>query len=114
MIELKVKEGLFNNIGVEIAQLYCNLDKDGDFRVCGSVSSNNEKLEGYLLYLKINLCNEKGEILYTEKTYRGISFEMVNYDAFSMCCSNISRFLNIDQLHHIEIYPNLRKEDVED
>ena len=109
-IELILKKELFDKIGVEIGQLHYEIDKDNnDFRLCGSVSSDNEKLRGYSLYLGTNLCTEKGEILYVNKSYSGISFEIINYDAFSIYCSDLSRFFDVEQLHHIEIYPNVRK-----
>lgn len=109
-IELIVKQELFDKIGVEIGQLHYELDKDNNFMLCGSVRSDNGKLAGCLLYLRANLCNEKGEILYIDKSYSGISLEMVNYDTFSMYCFNLSRFFDIEQLHHVEVYPNVRKE----
>lgn len=63
-IELIVKQDLFDKIGVTIGQLHYNIDKNNDFSLCGSVSSDNEKLEGYSLYLRANLCDEEGGILY--------------------------------------------------
>ena len=78
------------------------------------VSSDSEKLEGYSLYLRANPCDEKGGILFVNKSYSGISFEMVSYDAFSITCSESTRFFDIDKLHHIEIYPNVRKASEED
>lgn len=113
-VELIVKQDLFDKIGVTIGQLHYNIDKNNDFSLCGSVSSDNEKLEGYSLYLRTNLCDEEGSILFVNKSYSGISFEMVNYDAFSITCSDLTRFFDIDKLHHIEIYPNVRRENDED
>lgn len=63
---------------------------------------------------KTNLCDEEGRILFVNKSYSGISFEMVNYDAFSITCSDLTRFFDIDKLHHVEIYPNVRKASEED
>lgn len=113
-VELIVKQDLFDKIGVTIGQLHYNIDKNNDFSLCGSVSSDSKKLEGYSLYLRANLCDEEGGILYVNKSYSGISFEMVNYDAFSITCSDLTRFFDIDKLHHIEIYPNVRKASDED
>ena len=113
-VELLVKQDLFDKIGVTIGQLHYNIDKNNDFSLCGSVSSDNEKLEGYLLYLRANLCDEEGGILFVNKSYSGIGFEMVNYDAFSISCSDFTRFFDIDKLYHIEIYPNVRKASDED
>lgn len=52
--------------------------------------------------------------MYVNKSYSEISFKMVNYDAFSISCSDLTRFFDIDKLHHIEIYQNARKESDED
>ena len=112
-VEIIVKQELFDNIGVTVEQLHYNIGKNYDFMLCGSVSSNNEKLDGYLLYLRANFCDEEGGILFIDKSYSQISFEMVNYDAFSLSCSNLTRFFEVEKLHHIEIYPNVRKDNEE-
>ena len=108
-LELIVKQDLFDKIGVTIGQLHYNLDKNNDFLLCGSVSSEGQELEGYSLYLRANFCDEEGSILFVNKSYSGISFEMVNYDAFLIACSDLTRLFDIGKLHHIEIYPNVQR-----
>lgn len=50
--------------------------------LCGSVSVDKNELEGFTLDLRVNLCNEKGEILFENRSYGEISFDKVKYDAF--------------------------------
>lgn len=50
--------------------------------LCGSVSTDKNELNGFVLDLRVNLCNEKGEILFVNRSYSEISFDKVKYDAF--------------------------------
>lgn len=108
-VELVIRQDLFNDIGVEVNQLYWEINKDNDFQLNGSVSSDGRKLEGYSLDLRANLCNEEGGIMFVDRSYCEISFELIKYAAFSMSCSDVSRFVDMDKLHHIELYPRVRK-----
>ena len=113
-VELVVRNDLFEGIGVTIGQLHHHINKDHDFMLCGSVSTDKNEIDGFMLDLRVNLCNEKGEILFVNRSYSEVSFDKVKYDAFSISCSDISRFLDINELHHIEIYPHVRKVEKEE
>lgn len=109
-INVVVKQELFDILGVKVGQLNCYINKDNDFRFCGSVSAEEQMPEGYTLFFKANLCGEEGRVLYVLKEYFGFDFELVNYDAFSMYCADLTRFFDIDMLHYVELYPKVTRE----
>ncbi len=108
-----LKKELFDGIGVEVNQLYASLNEEDDIHINGSVSNVGKGLKGNLLEIKANLCAENGEILYVLNTYSTMKFDLVRYDSFSMYCSSVSRFFDMDELHHVELYPRVKKEDAE-
>lgn len=69
---------------------------------------------GYLLNMRVNLCDEEDRILFVDRSYSEINFELVNYDAFSISCSDLARFIDMDKLHHMEVYPHVRKDSKEE
>ena len=114
VVELVVRNDLFEGIGVTIGQLHYHINKENDFMLCGSVSTDKNELDGFVLDLRVNLCNEKGGILFVNRSYSEISFDKVKYDAFSVSCSDISRFFDINELHHIEVYPHVTRANIEE
>lgn len=46
-VELIVKHELFDGIGVAIGQLHYHIDKENDFMLCGSVSTDKNELNGF-------------------------------------------------------------------
>lgn len=114
-VEVVIKQELFDAIGLSIKQLYFGMNNENDYRLCGSVNSDNEKGKGHSFFLKANFCDSEGRILYIDKNYNPINLEVVNYDTFSMQCSDISRFIfNLEDLDHIEIYPSVVQKEEED
>lgn len=108
-VEVVVKQDLFDGIGLKVAQLNCHINEENDFRLYGSITAEDARLDGYLLHVKANLCDEEGGILYIFSDFSEISFEMVKYDTFSMYCTDLTRFFNIDKLSRVELYPKVMK-----
>lgn len=112
-VDIVVKKELFNGIGVILDQLYASISDECDIYINGSVSGEVDCLKGNTLGIRANLCSENGEILYILRNYNTINFELVKYDAFSIYCSDVSRFFDISALHHVELYPHIKKEEKE-
>ena len=109
-LKIVTKEELFARIKVQVGQLHCEVDNNYDFRLCGSVSSDNENMKGYFLLVKANFCDAQGNILFVDHSYDEICFANVPYDSFSIICSDLRRYLDVEKLCFIEIYPYLKKE----
>ena len=103
-LELIVKQDMFDSIGVVVEQLHCSMDND-NLKLCGSVTSIGEKIRGDKLHIKMNLCNEEGEILFVDKTYNGMVLDKLSYDSFSIYCFGLSKHVDISALHHVEVFP---------
>lgn len=107
--EVVVKKDLFDGIGVKVEQLNCHINEENDFRLYGSITAEDARMDGYLLHVKANLCDEEGRVWYVLNDFSGISFEMVKYDTFSLYCADLKRFFDLDKLHHVEVYPKVGK-----
>lgn len=110
-VDLVILSPLFKVLEVSVDQLKCYIDNSEEFRISGSVSSKKKMPEGYVMIVKANLCDKDGGILYALRDYFGFSFEMLEYDVFSMNCADLSRFFDLEDLHHVELYPRLKKKD---
>ncbi len=105
-LEIKIKNDICERVGVTIDRVSCLLDKDKDVHVHGSISweATREDFVG----VKASLCNSKGQILYELKDYSDIVLDICGYNTFSMYCGNISRFLEINQLAYVEVFPYIK------
>lgn len=106
-VEVVVKQDLFDDIGLKVARLNCHMNEENDFRLYGSITAKDARLDGYLLHVKANLCDEEGRVWYVLNDFSGISFEMVKYDTFSLYCADLKRFFDIDRLRYVEVYPKI-------
>lgn len=110
-VELVLKKDLFDSIGIELSQLHCSINSDSDIMINGSCLLKNEKpLQDYILDIKANLCDEKGNILYIMNSRSNLKFTLTNYEVFSLFMVNGARFFDLNKLHHIELHPNVKKE----
>lgn len=108
-IDLIFKQDLFDNIGVKVGQACCYINDDNDFRFYGSITAEDERLDDYLLYIKANFCDDEGRVWYVLDDFCGTDFEMVKYDTFSLYCADLKRFVDIEKLHYVEVYPKVVK-----
>lgn len=106
-IDVVVKSDLFDELGLLVEQMTCVINKENDLKLCGSLTAGEKCLDDYLVNLKVNLCDEKGDVWFVAREYCGIDFEILKYDSFSVDYANIPRFMNLDKLHHVELFPNL-------
>ncbi len=114
-MKLEVKQELFNQIGIELDQLHWNIDKSNDFQLCGSMKYSGTALnaDGYELRMKANFCDASGGILHIARDfrpYKSDDFSVINYVVFDISSANVSRFFKKEELDHIELYPEIRKE----
>ena len=105
-LEIKIKDDICERTGVAIDRVSCYLSKDKDIHVHGSISW--ETAQESFVGVKASLCNAKGQILYELKDYSDIALDICGYNTFSMYCGNVSRFLEINQLTYIEVFPCIK------
>lgn len=71
----------------------------------GAISIVGKYFEKYKqVKVYANLCNEEGEILYILNCWKNYNIEVNGYFSFSMQCSTVDRFFNIEELVYAEIY----------
>ena len=110
-VEIVLKKDLFENIGVEVSQLYCNINENSDVSINGScLLKDSKKLEKHALDIKANLCDEQGNILYVMDSRSNLKFTLTNYEVFTLFMVNASRLFDINELHHIQLHPSIKKE----
>lgn len=106
-VEIIIKKELFDSIGVIVSEPNCCIHKENDIWIEGNVSINENKLGGRTFSVSANLCDEDNGILFDFREYPLISFKEKSTDFFILHCVDITRFFDIDLLHHIEIYPRV-------
>ena len=105
-LEIRIKNHICDKVGVVIDRVSCFIGKDKDIHVHGSISweTTGENLIG----VKASLCNSKGQVLYELRNHSNIALDICGYNTFSMYCYNVSRFLDINQLTHVEVFPFIK------
>ncbi len=109
-IDVVVKNELFEALSIKVEQVCCKLYNDYELTLHGSLNVNNDHgLKGRAMKMKANACDENGNIIHVFYEYGEHKFYLVNYDAFSITASDVRRCFDIEELHHIEIYPYVEK-----
>jgi len=102
-IEVKVREQATDII--RISQTYGVLNEDSDIHVNGAVTVIGENLGDYKkINVYANLCNKDGEILYILNGWKNHELGKNRYFSFSMYCSAVNRFFDIEEFSYAEIY----------
>ena len=89
----------------KIDQLYGVLSEDNDIHVNGSiemVGNNYENIKRVRVY--VNLCDKEGAILYVLNGWKNYPAVSGTYYSFSLYCSTIDRFFDVDELDYAELY----------
>ena len=108
-VEMKHKE--YPGI-LEFNQLHTSINEENDIRINGSVDIS-EGIPSNIRNVRIfaNLCNKEDKILYVLNEYNKVNVRDNNYFSFSISCCDISRFIDIMELDHIELYAMFNKEE---
>ena len=58
-----------------------------------------------------NICNKEGAILYILNDWKNYTVSEGMYYSFSIYCSSIDRYINIDELEYVELYLGINEKD---
>lgn len=97
---------------IKIGQTYGTINEETDVHVNGAINivgADFRKIKKVKVYA--NLCNEAGEILYILNCWKNYSVEERGYFSFSMYCSTVNRFFDIEDLEYAEIYVVFNEKD---
>ncbi|MBQ4284452.1 MAG: hypothetical protein IJB96_11065 [Lachnospira sp.] len=104
---IKIHNEMFNAVGMSIGQLHLSINQDNDIKLNGSLVLVSRAEADKVYNIKVNLCNADGEILYILRGYDNITFSFMRYRTFTVGCLDVSRFINLYELDHVEIYPHI-------
>lgn len=102
-IEVRCRQAYFEIL--EINQLYGNINEDSDIHINGAITvveKDNDTYRNVRVYA--NLCNEEGAILYVLNSYKNFMLKGNVYFSFSVYCSMVNRFFDVNELSYAEIY----------
>jgi len=102
---LQVKEELFSCIGIKIGQLYWSINEDKDINIFGSVFSTTGEAASIPFRVAGNMCDCSGNILYTLHDFSEHTLDPICYEVFHVFCADISRFIDLDSLSYVELFP---------
>lgn len=105
-----LKQELWQKIGVQVAQLNSYINEDNDIDIHGSLKLlSEEKFAQYKDFqVKANLCDAENNILYTIGDYCERDLAL-GYDVFRLFFAKIDRFVSVEELACIEIFPSVKK-----
>ena len=104
-VELITKDELFKKVNIKHGQLCCYLNEENDIHINGSLTLEGKWSEDCVAMIKANLCDKEGNILYIVREFSCVNFKILEYVTFSIYCANITRFFDVQKLHHVELYP---------
>lgn len=88
------------------------INEETDVHVNGAINIVGADLRKFKkVKVYANLCNEAGEILYILNCWKNYSVEERGYFSFSMYCSTVNRFFDIEDLEYAEIYVVFNEKD---
>lgn len=92
---------------VEISGLCLSINKEDDITIRGTI----EALDGYkdldkCLQVNAVLYNKYGQVLYTLNSFSDMRLSTNVFSTFSLYCAKITRFIDLKQLHTINVYPS--------
>ncbi len=94
----------------KIDQLYGVLNKDNDIHINGSlVMDGNEYGNVKRVKIYANLCNKEGAILNVINGWKNYTVADGKYISFSLYCSAIGRFFDIEDLDYVELYLSINE-----
>lgn len=104
-IKLKVNNELFSSIGVEIQQLSWRVNKESDIDILGGIVSSTGNASIIPFRIMGNLCDSSGNVLYTVQDFGSHTLDPIRYEVFHVFCADISRFIDMDTLSFVELFP---------
>lgn len=102
---LKVNHELFASIGVQIQQASGRINKDCDIDILGGIFSSTGNASIIPFQVVGNLCDRSGNILYTVQDFCSHTLDPIRYEVFHMFCADVSRFVDMDALSFVELFP---------
>lgn len=91
----------------KIDQLYSAINSDNDIHVNGAITVLPRRIrQTRCVNVYANLCDKNGAILHILNTYRDFNLQDDAYYSFSMYCADVSRYFDIAELDHVEVYAN--------
>ena len=102
-VEVRCRDGVLG--AFKIDQLYCVINEDYDIHINGSIEMIGKdygNIENVKVYA--NLCNIDGAILYVLNGWKNYSVGEGIYNSFSLYCSNVDRFFDIEEHEYVELY----------
>lgn len=103
-MELRIKEHLFDIWGITIAQTYLQINEDTDINIYGSISCKDTPPMKFRI--QANMCNAKDDILYVLSDFSEHSLEHINYEVFHIFCNRVTRFVALEEISYVELYPS--------
>lgn len=102
-VEVRCRDGISDLFKID--QLYGVMNEDYDIHVNGSINMP-EKDYGNIKRVRVyaNICNKEGEILYILNNWTNYPVEVGNYRSFSLYCSAVGRFFDVEEIEYAELY----------
>ncbi len=102
---IKIRDDLCEKINVEIKQSYCDIRND-DLHIYSAIIGEKNSIEkGCFVTVKANIYDADGKLLLTICSHSKVKFEKTEYVTFSFFYGDISRFLDVEKIDCIELYP---------
>lgn len=102
---------------MEVGQIYSELNKEFGICINGSVTVKGD-IPGHLkdsyVKMNVNLCDNKGRILYVYNNYNSVDISRNNYFVFSIDRSDITRHVDIEEFEYVEVYAIFEKDSDDD
>lgn len=105
-VDVVIKNELFKEVGLVVDKCSAYTEEGEHFvRVNGALVCTEKWNEDHYLIIKANLCNEEDEILRIDHDSDKKTFDVINYETFSINCFKG----NTDSVKYLEIYPKIIK-----
>lgn len=102
---INIDENIF-----KVSQLYADINDEKDIHVNGSVSLIGDVGKITSIKIMANLCDAKGAILMNMNSYKSHKTEVSEYFVFNLYCADVSRYFDVNELEHIELYAEYNTE----
>lgn len=105
-MELRIKTDLWDVFGLVIAQTSLRVNAEDDINIYGSITYNDAP-PAKKFRIQANMCNAKDDILYVLSDFSEHSLERINYEVFHIFCNRVTRFVALEEISYVELYPSL-------
>lgn len=108
-IKLEQMDKIFSRAKVSIKGVKLTINSNNDICIRGMIEAMDDYVEKGELEIRGDLFNSNNELLYSLRTFHTFQLMLNPFEPFDLGCVDISRFVNVNEIDRIVLYPTWAK-----